>query len=187
MGVLLGNTSLRFADRGRLTFRGKRNLVLTSVFSPGPKRLRERPVRASPGKSVPCPASTLSARGLTGDCPEGPPPGDPPLFSPNTIGRPSEECSPACSPRPSEQSSRHPTGQARPERLSEPCAEPKRSLGKVFGDTARDSWRAATHLTRKPEPSIMARAHSQTEPLASRRSSWRAAHEPSRILVRLTN
>jgi len=72
----------------------------------------------------------------------------PPLCSPNTIGRPSEERFSACSPVPTEQSYRYPNRQARPERLAGESLEPKREMGRYQGEAVGDSWGAATHLTR---------------------------------------
>ena len=118
MGVLLGKPLLRFAGRGRPLFRGKRKLILTWDFSPGPTLLPRHPVRASPGNSVACPGSTPLFRRLPGRPPRGQPRGGPPLFFPNTIRRPSEGCFPACSSVPTERSSRPPDRQSRPVRLA---------------------------------------------------------------------
>jgi len=115
-------------------------------------RLRRRPVRASPGMPKLCPHPPSPPAGATGP-PRGPSPVRPPLCSPSTIGRPSDERFSARSPVPTERSFRQPNRQAHPERLAGPCAEPKRSLGRVFGDTARDSWRAASPLPSARSPS----------------------------------
>ncbi len=140
-GVLFGKAFLRFAGRGTLTFRGKRNLILTSIFSLGTTRLPRPVVHASPGKSVPCLASPPLFWGPPGRGRRGQPPGGPPCSSRTQLAGPFEEHISAWTPFPPERSSQPLNRQARPKRLAELCAEPKRSLGRVFGDTARDSWR----------------------------------------------
>ena len=72
-------------------------------------RLRRRPVRASPGKSVSCLASTLSSRGLSGRVPRVQPPGAPPCSPRTPIRRPSAGPSLALSSRQTERSFRQST------------------------------------------------------------------------------
>jgi hypothetical protein len=141
MGVLLGKPFLRFAGTGRLTFRGKRKLVLALILSPGQTLLPRPQVRASPDKSVPCPRSTPLFRRLHGGTVPGLSPVRYPPFSPNTIRRPSEERSSACCPVPTERSFRQPNPQAHPVRLAGLQSELKGRHRRPPGDTAGDDTR----------------------------------------------
>ena len=150
-GVLFGKAFLRFTGResslsaGTGTRKSDRSRRLVDATATASGSCISRHAQALP-------ASALPSSGRYG-APRGPSPVRPPLCSPSTIGRPSDERFSARSPVPTERSFRQPNRQAHPERLAGPCAEPKRSLGRVFGDTARDSWRAASPLPSARSPS----------------------------------
>jgi hypothetical protein len=129
MGVLLGNTFLRFARRGMANSAGtgtresdrSRRLVDAAATASGSciSRLAGR-----------LGASTLSPRILRGSPPRGAPPETLPPFSPNTIRRQSEECSSACSMFPTERSVLRSNRQSCPDRLAGQSVEFEREAGR---------------------------------------------------------
>jgi hypothetical protein len=84
-GCSFRRTSAQIHTPRKLTFRGKRKLLLKSILSPEPTLLPRHPVHASPGKSERCLTSTVLSRRLSGKPPRGLPRGYPPPCSPRTL------------------------------------------------------------------------------------------------------